>query len=191
MKYIVNISRVCFCFFIGANEKFRTTGITSILFLLDRRVRLRFPSSHVMDNYFHFTDERTEVGGGLSHCFRVLTWIYWGPDVFLQTCMSPEHTFSSLYFLIWDFITNHIGLSPIFPFGSNFLLACVVLCVGHLEVSPKGHLPLGSLEKDGTLPCPLRRCQAQHPAVGGGGDWWMRSHREGIWGHLDLRLPSI
>lgn len=36
MKYIVNISRVCFCFFIGVNEKFRKTGITSILFLLDR-----------------------------------------------------------------------------------------------------------------------------------------------------------
>lgn len=64
MKYIVNISRAFFCFFIGANEKFRMAGITNILFLLDRRVRLRFPSFHVMDDYFHFTDERTEAGVG-------------------------------------------------------------------------------------------------------------------------------
>lgn len=65
MKYIVNIiSAVCFCFFSGANEKFRMTCVASILFLLDRRVRLRLPLSCIMDDYFHFIDERTEAGVG-------------------------------------------------------------------------------------------------------------------------------
>lgn len=38
--------------------------VASVLFLLDRRVRLRLPQSAVMDDYFHFTDERTEAGVG-------------------------------------------------------------------------------------------------------------------------------
>lgn len=66
---------------------------------------------------------------------------YMVQPIFVARSVRLQSTCSPRYILIWDFISSHTGLQPIFPFGSDFFSGQDPIMPG----PPRGVPPTGQL----------------------------------------------